>query len=146
MSQAEAAVSSYGVQGEQASIKEWTMDLALWIVAGLLAAVALAGGVTKTFVPKETLAAAHGGGWTADVGVAFVKTLGVLELLAAAGLILPAALGVAPILVPVTAVCWILLMVGAMMTHGRLGESKLVMLNLVYLACAAFVAWGRFGL
>lgn len=61
MSQAEVAVSSYGVQGEQASIKEWTMDLALWIVAGLLAAVALAGGVTKTFVPKETLAAAHGG-------------------------------------------------------------------------------------
>ncbi|MER5199368.1 DoxX family protein [Streptomyces sp. NPDC002755] len=122
------------------------MDLALWIAAGLLAAVALAGGVTKTFVPKETLAAAHGGGWTADVGVPFVKTLGILELLAAAGLILPAALGIAPILVPVTAVCWILLMVGAMMTHGRLGESGLVALNLVYLACAAFIAWGRFGL
>ncbi|MEH0575811.1 MULTISPECIES: DoxX family protein [Streptomyces] len=121
------------------------MNLALWIAAGLLAAVALAGGITKTFVPKEKLAAAHGGGWTGDVGVGFVKGLGVLELLAAAGLVLPAALGVAPFLVPVTAVCWVLLMIGAMITHGRLGEAGLVVLNLVYLAAAAFVAWGRFG-
>ncbi|GAA0419120.1 hypothetical protein Acor_28770 [Acrocarpospora corrugata] len=120
------------------------MNLALWIAAGLLAVVALIGGVTKVFVPKEKLAAAPGGGWTGDVGVGFVKTLGVLELLAVAGLILPAALGVAPVLVPVTAVCWILLMAGAMITHGRRGESAFVVLNLIYLAVAAFIAWGRF--
>lgn len=122
------------------------MNLALWIAAGLLAAVALTGGISKTFVPKERLAAVHGGGWTGDASVTFVKTLGVLELLAAAGLILPAALDIAPVLVPVTAVCWILLMVGAMITHGRRGESKLMVLNLAYLALAAFIAWGRFGL
>ncbi|MEU9781644.1 DoxX family protein [Streptomyces phaeochromogenes] len=121
------------------------MNLALWICAGLLAAVALAGGISKTFVPKETLAAAHGGGWTEGVGVGFVKSLGVLELLAAAGLILPAALDIAPVLVPVTAACWVLLMIGAMVTHGRLGESRFVLLNLAYLALAAFIAWGRFG-
>jgi len=121
------------------------MDLALWIAAGLLAAVALAGGVSKTFVPKERLAAVHGGGWTGDVGVPFVKTLGVLELLAALGLILPAVLGVLPVLVPVTALCWVVLMVGAMITHGRRGEFGFVMLNLTYLALAAFVAWGRLG-
>ncbi|MGW0803499.1 DoxX family protein [Nonomuraea sp. NPDC002799] len=122
------------------------MNLALWIAAGLLAAVALGGGISKTFVPKEKLAAAHGGGWTANAGVGFVKTLGILELLAAAGLILPAALGIAPVLVPVTAVCWVLLMVGAMITHGRRGEFAFVALNLGYLALAAFIAWGRFAL
>jgi hypothetical protein len=121
------------------------MNLALWIVAGLLAAVALTGGISKTFVPKEKLAAAKGGGWTADASVGFVKTLGVLEILAAVALILPAALDVAPVLVPVTAVCWVLLMVGAMITHGRRGESGFVLLNLIYLALAAFIAWGRFG-
>ncbi|WP_328540656.1 DoxX family protein [Streptomyces sp. NBC_00344] len=121
------------------------MNLALWIAAGLLAAVALAGGITKTFVPKERLAAAPGGGWTGDASARFVKTLGVLEILAAAGLILPAALDIAPVLVPVTAVCWVLLMIGAMITHGRRGEAKFVMLNLIYLALAAFIAWGRFG-
>jgi hypothetical protein len=121
------------------------MDLALWIAAGLLAAVALVGGSTKVFVPKERLTAASGGGWTGDVGPGFVTTLGVLELLAAVGLILPGALGIAPVLVPVTAVCWALLMVGAAVTHGRRGEAAFVTLNLVYLAPAAFVAWGRLG-
>ncbi|MEU3827188.1 DoxX family protein [Streptomyces sp. SID486] len=120
------------------------MNLVLWLAAGLLAAVALLGGVTKTFVPKEKLAAAHGGGWTGDAGTGFVKTLGVLELLAAAGLVLPAALGVVPVLVPVTALCWIALMIGAMITHGRRGESAFVLLNLAYLTLAAFVAGGRF--
>ena len=73
------------------------MNLTLWIAAGLLAAVALLGGITKTFVPKEKLAAAPGGEWTGDASVGFVKTLGVLELLAAVGLILPAVLDVAPV-------------------------------------------------
>ncbi|MEX5717341.1 DoxX family protein [Geodermatophilus maliterrae] len=121
------------------------MDLALWIAAGLLAAVALTGGISKTFVPKAKLAAAHGGEWTAGASVGFVKTLGVLELLAAVGLILPAIVGIAPVMVPVTAVCWVLLMIGAMITHGRLGQSELVVLNAVYLALAVFIAWGRFG-
>ncbi|MFA1550872.1 DoxX family protein [Actinomadura chokoriensis] len=122
------------------------MNLILWIAAGLLAVVALIGGITKTFIPKEKLAAQPGGEWTGQFGAGFVKTLGVLEILAAAGLILPAALDIAPVMVPVTAVCWVLLMIGAMITHGRLGQFKLSMLNLVYLALAAFVAWGRFGL
>jgi hypothetical protein len=121
------------------------MNLALWIAAGMLAAVAMAGGISKTFVPKAKLAAAHGGEWTADTSGGFVKTLGVLELMAAVGLILPAVVDIAPVMVPVTAVCWMLLMVGAMITHSRLGQYKLAMLNLVYLALAAFIAWGRFG-
>ncbi|GGK92535.1 hypothetical protein Sme01_55020 [Sphaerisporangium melleum] len=119
------------------------MNLALWITAGLLAAVALVGGITKIFIPKEKLAAQHGGEWTQNATVAFVKTLGALELLAAAGLILPAALDIAPVMVPVTALCWILLMIGAMITHGRLGQFKLVMVNSVYLLLAAFIAGGH---
>ncbi|MEU1748980.1 DoxX family protein [Micromonospora arida] len=121
------------------------MNLALWIAAGLLATIALAGGITKTFVPKQKLAAANGGGWTGDASVGFVKTLGVLEVLAAVGLILPAVLDIAPVLVPVTAICWVLLMIGAMITHLRYGEARFIVLNLIYLAVAAFVAWGRLG-
>ncbi|MCM2392781.1 DoxX family protein [Streptomyces albipurpureus] len=121
------------------------MNLALWIAAGLLSAVALAGGVTKSFVPKERLAAAPGGGWTGAASAGSVKALGVLEVLASAGLVLPGALDIAPVLVPVTAVCWVLLMVGAMITHGRRDEPGFAVLNLFYLALAAFIAWGRFG-
>jgi hypothetical protein len=121
------------------------MDLALWIAAGLLAVVALTGGVSKVFVPKEKLAATPGGEWTAEARPGFVRTLGAVELLAAAGLVLPALTGIAPVLVPVTAACWVLLMIGAMITHVRHGGATFAMLNLAYLAVAAFVAWGRFG-
>ena len=79
-----------------------------------------------------------------QASVGFVKSLGVLELLAVVGLILPATLGIAPVMVPVTAACWVLLMVGAMITHGRLGQFKFVALNAVYLALAVFIACGRF--
>ncbi|MFF5553700.1 DoxX family protein [Streptomyces olivaceoviridis] len=120
------------------------MNLVLWIATGLLAAVALGGGISKAFIPKENLAAHEGGRWTQDSGDGFVKALGALELLAAVGLIMPALVDVAPVMVPVTAVCWVVLMVGAMITHGRLGQYKLVMLNSVYLVLAAFIAWGRF--
>ena len=121
------------------------MNLTLWITTGLLTVVALTGGISKTFVSRDKLAHVPGGGWTKDHTAGFVKTLGVLELLAALGLILPAVTDVAPVLVPITAACWILLMVGATITHLRRGERKFVTLNLVYLALAAFIAWGRFG-
>jgi hypothetical protein len=121
------------------------MEITLWIATGLLALVALAGGCTKTFIPKEKLQQHEGAAWTRGFSPGFVKTLGVLELLAAVGLILPAVVDVAPVMVPVTAVCWIALMVGAMITHGRLGQYKLVLVNLAYVALAVFIAVGRFG-
>ncbi|WP_280276038.1 DoxX family protein [Nocardia wallacei] len=124
------------------------MNLALWIVTGLLTALALFGGATKAFMPKnklDELGTKSGGGWTERASAGFVRTLGVLEILAAAGFTLPAALDIAPIMVAVTAVCWILLMIGAMVTHARYGQYKYVALNFVYLALATFVAWGRFG-
>lgn len=121
------------------------MNLALWIATGLLATVSLVGGATKTFVRKERLAATNGGGWTAEASVGFVRTLGVLELLAAVGLVLPAVVDVAPVMVPVTALCWVGLMIGAMLTHGRRGELSFAALNLAYLGLAAFIAWGRLG-
>ncbi|MFE7802219.1 DoxX family protein [Nocardia sp. NPDC057440] len=120
------------------------MNIALWIVTGLLAAVALVSGNIKAFTPKAKLAQAPGGQWTATASAGVIKTLGALEVLAAIGLILPAVLDIAPMLVPVTAVCWSLLMVGAMIVHVRDGEYKVITANVVYLAMAAFVVWGRF--
>ncbi|WP_439331968.1 hypothetical protein [Nonomuraea deserti] len=39
----------------------------------------------------------------------------------------------------------VVLMIGAMVTHLRRGEVMPAAGNLLYLALAAFVAWGRFG-
>jgi uncharacterized membrane protein YphA (DoxX/SURF4 family) len=121
------------------------MNTALWIIAGLLAAAFLAGGTIKLALPKRTLAAAPGGGWVEDFRAGNVKAIGTLEVLAAIGLVLPAVLGIAPVLVPLAAVGLVLLMIGAIITHLRRHEAKPILANVAYLALAVFVAWGRFG-
>ncbi|HEX6055596.1 MAG TPA: DoxX family protein [Intrasporangium sp.] len=121
------------------------MNLALWIVAGLLAAILLVS-TSKALVPKERIASAgHAAEWVLDFSPGALRAIAALELLAAAGLILPAALGIAPGLVPVTASCVALLFVGAATMRLRRGERATVVPDLVYLALAIFVAWGRFG-
>jgi uncharacterized membrane protein YphA (DoxX/SURF4 family) len=125
--------------------KEKLMNLALWIIAGLLAAVFLLAGGNKLFIPKEKLAKAPGGGWVNDFSARFVKALGAAEILGAVGLILPAALDIAPVLVPLAAVGLATIMVGAAIVEFRRQEFKHVLLNLTYLALAVFVAWGRLG-
>ncbi|WP_336112866.1 DoxX family protein [Streptomyces sp. PTD9-10] len=95
--------------------------------------------------PVQAAAGHLGWAWVEDFGDGTVKVIGALKVLAAAGLILPAVLHVAPVLVPLAAVGWVLLMTGAVITHLRRQEAQAVAVNLVLLALAAFVAWGRFG-
>jgi DoxX-like family len=121
------------------------VNVMLLIITGVLATVALVGGLTKAFVPRQKLAAHSGGEWVEAAPDGFVKTLGALEILAAIGLVMPAVLDIAPVMVPVTATCWVLLMIGAMITHARLAQLKFVLVNMVYLAIAVLIAWGRFG-
>ena len=75
----------------------------------------------------------------------FVKALGAVEILGAVGLILPALLDIAPVLVPLAATGLAAIMVGAAIVEFRRQEFKHVLVNLTYLAMAAFVAFGRFG-
>ena len=120
------------------------MNLTLWIVAGLLAVVYLVSGAGKLIVPKEKLATAPGGGWVEDFSAGSVKAIGALEVLAAVGLVLPAATDIAPVLVPLAALGLVLIMVGAVITRLRRHEPKAMVADLAYLALAGFVAWGRF--
>jgi uncharacterized membrane protein YphA (DoxX/SURF4 family) len=120
------------------------MDIALWIIAGLLAIAFLAGGAVKLIQPKEKLAAS-GMGFADDFSAGAVKAIGILEILAAVGLILPAALDIAPVLVPLAAVGLVLLMVGAIITHLRRHEARAIVVNLAVIALAVLVAWGRLG-
>jgi uncharacterized membrane protein YphA (DoxX/SURF4 family) len=119
------------------------MNIALWVIAGLLAATFLASGVMKLVRSRAELAAV-GMGFAEDFGDGTVKGIGVLEILAAAGLVLPAALGIAPVLAPLAAVGLVLLMAGAIVVHLRRHEVPPVAVNLGFLALAGFVAAGRF--
>ena len=119
------------------------MNVVLWIIASLLAAAFLLAGATKLTQPKEKLAERMA--WTRNASPAAVKALGALEVLAAIGLILPAALDVVPVLVPLAALGLVVVMVGAAVTHARRKEYQMIVTNVIILALAAIVVWGRFG-
>jgi len=118
------------------------MNVFLWIVAGFLAFVFLATGLFKLVRTKEQLAAT-GLGWVEDFGPGTIRLIGILEVLGALGLILPAVTGIAEVLVPVAAVGLTLNMLGAMSVHIRRREPTLVVVTAVLAFLCAFLAWGR---
>ena len=119
------------------------MDVAVWVLQVLLALAFLLAGVMKSTQPRQKLATNMG--WVEDFSDNTVRTIGVLELLAGIGLLLPAVTGVATVLVPLAAVGLALLMVGAAATHRRRGELPMIGINAVLLLLAVVVAWARFG-
>jgi uncharacterized membrane protein YphA (DoxX/SURF4 family) len=64
-----------------------------------------------------------------------IKLIGALELLAAIGLILPAVLDIAPVLVPLAATGLAVTMVGAAIVHIRRKEYPMLVGNAVFYAC-----------
>lgn len=120
------------------------MNVTLWIIQLLLAVVFAVTGTAKVSRPRLALAGRMH--WVADATDAQVKGIGVLEILAAVGLVVPPLLHVATFFTPLAAVGVVCLMVGAIVTHLRLGESQTLLVNVVLLLLAAIVAVARFGL
>jgi hypothetical protein len=122
------------------------MNIALWTVAGLLAVAYVAGGGVKVLMSKQRIAASGAAGaWVEDFRPGSIKAIGVLEILGGLGLILPAALGIAPELVPLSALGLAMIMVGAAATRISRREYRLMAVDLAYLVLLGFVAWGRLG-
>jgi uncharacterized membrane protein YphA (DoxX/SURF4 family) len=120
------------------------MNLALWIVAIVLAAVFAASGLMKEFVPKDKLVRS-GQGWAQDFSSTNIRLMGFAEVLGAVGVILPAVVHIGAVLVPLAAIGLGLFMIGAAVVNARRKDVALIGFNLVLLALAIFVAWGRLG-
>ena len=120
------------------------MNIALWIVQGLLALVYLGAGGIKVVRPREQLVASGNFDWMKDTSDAGVKAVGAVELLGALGLILPELTGIAPILTPIAAVGLVVVQIGAIRVHLARDERQPLPANGILLLLAAFVAVGRF--
>ncbi|MFN8373120.1 MAG: DoxX family protein [Anaerolineae bacterium] len=118
------------------------MDVAAWVVQVLLALAFGMAGFMKLTQPREKLAVNMK--WVDDFAPNIVKTIGGLEILGAVGLIVPALTKILPVLTPLAAVGLVLTMAGASLTHLRRKEYPMIVVNLVLLALAAFVAYVRF--
>ena len=80
-------------------------------------------------------------GWIDAVPLRLLRTIGVLEVLGAIGLILPPLTGIAPALALAAAIGLVLIQVGGISLHLRRGEAKLIWLNIVLLLLAAAEIW-----
>jgi len=113
--------------------------VAYWILAVLLAAFYLYGGGVKVVRSRAELEPMMG--WVDTIPMWGVRTIGLLEVLGAVGLILPPLTSIAPVLALTAAIGFAVLQVLAAGLHLSRGEAKDVWLNGVLIVLAAVTAW-----
>jgi len=120
------------------------MNIALWIVQGLLAALYLMAGTLKTF---QTAKAKEQLPWAKNRSDGFVRFVGTSELLGALGLILPLVTGVLPWLTVLAATgLTVIQLLAIFSVHLPKKEYNIIPVNAVLLALAVFVVIGRWTL
>ncbi|MEU1470896.1 DoxX family protein [Streptomyces sp. NPDC005761] len=115
------------------------MEIAYWIVAGLLAAFYLYAGGKKVAQRQEQLAPMMG--WVDTVPMWLVRVIGIVEILGAAGLVLPPLTGIATVLATVAALGLLVLQVLAAVLHLSRSEVRETGLNGALIVLAAVAAW-----
>lgn len=117
------------------------MNIAIWIAQILLALAFAGSGISKLVQPYEKLAAQMA--YVNDFTPGVMRAIGTWEVLGAIGVVLPTLTGILPWLTPAAAFGLAVNMGGAMATHLRRKEYPMLIVNLVLLALAGFVAYGR---
>jgi len=118
-----------------------SMNVVLWIIQGLLAALFLFAGGSKFVMPPEVLTAGP-----PPMPLLFMRFIGVCEILGAIGLILPGLLRIRTGLTPLAAAGLVMIMIGAtVLTVIGIGVA-MALVPLIVGALAATVAYGRWRL
>ena len=112
------------------------MNIALWVLQSLLAALFIFSGVGKFLLTPEQLAAL-------PLPIAFLWFIGICEILGALGLLLPGIFKVHQHLTRIAAICLTILMVGATITTLWLGMGIAAAFPGVVGVLCVVVAYGR---
>ena len=115
------------------------MNVVLWIVQVLLAALFIFAGAMKFIMPMEEMLKQMPvamSGW-------FLRFIGVAELAGGLGMIVPGLLRIKPWLTPLAACGLVIIMIGATVITMMSGDIKSALMPLVVGLLAAFVAYGR---
>lgn len=134
-------MSTTGATPEARRARRRSWIITLWLVQVLLASMFATSGLMKATMPIDELAQSLG--WPGDIPGRLVRFIGVAELAAAVGLILPAATRIVPVLTPLAGAGLTVVMLLAAVFHAMRGEFQAIPFNLALGALAALVAWGR---
>ncbi|MGH7785583.1 MAG: DoxX family protein [Candidatus Binatia bacterium] len=109
----------------------------MWIIQGLLALLFLFAGGSKLVLPIEEM--------TKDIALpgAFLRFIGVAEVLGGLGLILPGLTGIRTQLTPLAAVGLAIIMIGATVIAFATGGFATALIPLITGLLLVFVAYGR---
>jgi hypothetical protein len=113
------------------------MNVALWIIQGLLAVIFLLAGGVKLILPLDQVAQ------QVHLPALFLQFVGLCEVLGAAGLILPGLLRIRTGLTPLAAGCLVVIMIGATTVSALTSPLPLALIPLVTGMLAAYVAYSR---
>lgn len=119
------------------------MNVLLWFLQGFLAVTFFYSGVCKSLFTRERLVVMGQTG-VANLSYPAIRSIGALEILGVAGILLPWALGILLVLTPLTAAGFAVVMLFAAPIHARRGEWKSVALNAFLFGASTFVAYARF--
>ncbi|UUZ81237.1 DoxX family protein [Paenibacillus sp. P26] len=116
------------------------MNVVLWIVQGILALGFIYSGWLKAI---QYEAAKTSWTWVSDVPKSLVFFIGLAELLGVIGLILPQITKIVPVLTPIAAAGLAAIVLFGAVFHMIRGEYREIIVNIIFLALALFVAIGR---
>lgn len=118
------------------------MNIILWIVQGLLSVFFIMAGYGKITGSKAQHVA--DGHLKPNNSIMPIRVLGVLELLGCIGIIVPWLSGIAPILTPMAAASFCLIMVAGMFVHITKKEYNMLPMLMIVFILSAVVAYFRF--
>jgi len=117
------------------------IHITLWLAQGLLALMFIMAGLMKVSQPLDLLAESLP--WVSSTPLGLVRFIGISEFLGGLGLLVPALLRFKPFLTVWAALGLAVIMVLAAGFHASRGEFSAIGMNLIIMAIAVFIAWGR---
>jgi uncharacterized membrane protein YphA (DoxX/SURF4 family) len=118
------------------------MNTTLWVLQCITALAFLYSGINKSLLSEQKLVASGQTG-VEGLPLPFIRFIAISEILGAIGIILPALLNVLPVLTPVSAIGFAIIMVPAAIIHYKRKENRNVLTNCILFIISLIIAYGR---
>ncbi len=118
------------------------MNTMLWSLQCITALIFMYSGINKSIFSEQKLVAK---GQTGVEGLPppLIRFIGISEIFGAVGLIVPWWTNILPVLTPIAAICFAVMMILAARIHYKRKEYKNVLTNSIIFLMCLFIAYGR---